>query len=95
MFLPDTAIYVAYEDHRWLDTAEAERNLMRAILKSAMDDMNKRGEALREARLFFLCEDESYLFSFHSICRHLALCPHTIRELIGVRPVDLKARMAA
>ena len=80
----DTAIYTAYDDHKELDLAEPERNLMRAILKSAMDDMTKKGEALRDAMLFFNNPDDSYLFSFKSICSHLDLCPLTIRFLVGL-----------
>ena len=80
----DTAIFTAYDDHKELDMAEPERNLMRAILKSAMDDMTKRGEALRDAMLFFNNPDDSYLFSFKSICSHLDLCPLTIRFLVGL-----------
>ena len=33
----DVAIYSAYDDYKSLDVAEAEKNLMRAILKSALD----------------------------------------------------------
>lgn len=96
MFTTDTAIYTAYDDHRAYDPAEAEKNLMRAVLKTAMDDISRRGEARRDARLFFNSNDDNYLFSFISICRHLCLCPHTIRELVGVRPMpSLTERMAA
>ena len=96
MYTTDTAIYTAYDDHRAYDPAESERNLMRAVLKSAMDDMTRRGEARRDARLFFTSDDDDYLLSFVSICRHLALCPHTIRELVGIRPtVSIADRMAA
>ncbi len=96
MLKTDTAIYTAYEDHRAFDPAESERNLMREILKTAMDDINRRGEARRDARLFFTSNDELYLFSFISICRHLNLCPQTIRDLVGVSPMpSLAERMAA
>lgn len=80
----DTAIYTAYDDYQHPDLAEPERNLMRAILKSAMDDMAKHGEGLKDALLFFNNPDDSYLFSFKSICYHLDLCPITIRFLIGL-----------
>ena len=80
----DIAIFTAYDDFCALDSAEAEKNLMRAILKSAMDDMGRTGEMHREAREFFMCPDDHYLFSFLSICHHLELCPHTIRWLLGI-----------
>lgn len=81
---PDTAIHTAYDDYQVWDSATPEKNLMRAILRSAMDDIKKRGEAYRDARRFFLSEEEQYLFSFISICYHLELCPKRLRRLLGV-----------
>ena len=81
---PDTAIYTAYDDHTPQDAADAEKNLMRAILTSAMQDIKKRGEAYRDARRYLSSGDDSYLYSFESICRHLDLCSATLRELCGV-----------
>jgi hypothetical protein len=80
----DTAIHTAYEDHQALDPAMPERNLMRAVLKTAMDDIRKSGELYRDARAFMLSSDESYLFSFMSICRHLNLCHLTILRVCGI-----------
>lgn len=91
---PDTAIYSAYDDFKGLDPSESEKNLMRAILKTAMEDMNRNGEARRDAKLFFISNEDIYLFSFISICHHLDLCPFTIRELVGVRVrPDVKHRV--
>ncbi len=95
MLTTDTAIYTAYDDHRDYDVAESERNLMRAVLKTAMDDITKRGEAYREARVFFSSEDDYYLFSFLSICRHLELCPRTIRAFVGVYPISAIRKLMA
>ena len=80
----DTAIYTAYDEYTGKDPAEPERNLMRAVLRSAMDDMRKRGEAYRDARRYFLSGDDLYLYSFMSICHHLKLCPKTIRTVVGL-----------
>jgi hypothetical protein len=80
----DTAIYTAYDDFQGIDSAEAEKNLMRAILKSAMDDIRKHGEAAREALHYFLSEEDYYLYSFLSVCRHLGLCHKTIRTVVGL-----------
>ena len=80
----DSAIYTAYDDHKQKDPAEAERNLMRAVLRSAMDDYRRRGEAHRDARRYFLSEYEQYLYSFLSVCHHLELCPKTIRTIVGL-----------
>lgn len=80
----ESAIYTAYDDHRQKDPAEAERNLMRAVLRTAMDDIRRRGEAHRDARRYFLSSDDHYLFSFLSVCTHLELCPRTIQTVVGL-----------
>jgi hypothetical protein len=91
----DTAVETAFDDHVQRDPAIAERNLMRAILRTAFEDIKKRGESYRLARQFFLSNDEFYLFSFKSICYHLNLCPHTIRNRLRlIRDSELE-RMAA
>ena len=82
---PDTVVvFTAFEDFSAPDSAEAERNLMRAILRSAMDDMRKRGEPYRDARRYLMSNDNYYLYSFMSVCQHLDLCPKTIRRLVGL-----------
>lgn len=80
----DTQIFVAYDDHISFDIAEAEKNLMRAILKSAMEDYRKKGEPYRDARRYLLAEGEEYLYSFLSVCHHLDLCPRTILRVLGI-----------
>lgn len=80
----DTAIYTAFDDHKPLDPAGPERHLMLAILRAAMEDMNRRGEPYRDARRYFLSNDEQYLFSFVSVCRHLNICVKTIRLMVGL-----------
>ena len=91
----DTAIFSAFEDHVSKDPAIGERNLMRAILRTAFEDLNKRGEPYRMARLFLLSEDVSYVYSFRSICSVLALCPHTIRTRLGLFKPSDSERLAA
>lgn len=80
----DTALYTAYDDFVQRDNAEAEHNLMRAILRGAMEDLHQRGDYARHARLFFLSNEDEYLFSFRSICSHLGLCPVTIRQKLSL-----------
>ena len=80
----ETAIYTAYDGYQIRDSAEAERNLMRAVLRSAMEDLRKSGEPYRDAKRYFLAADEQYLFSFRSVCSHLNLCPKTMLAVLGL-----------
>jgi len=89
----DTAIYTAFDDFEGFDSAEPERNLMRAILRGVLDDSRRTGEAYRDARQYLLSEDESYLYSFLSICHHLNLCSRTIRRVCGVVTRKERGRM--
>ena len=49
-----------------------------------MEDMRKQGEAYRDARRYFMSNDDFYVYSFLSICYHLDLCPRTIRTVLGL-----------
>ena len=80
----NTAIYVGFEECLPYDTATPERNLLRAILLTAMSDLKRQGESHREASEFFLSEDESYVFSFVSICNHLDVDPKQILLVTGL-----------
>ena len=80
----NVAIYVAYEDHEPLDPSVPEKNLLRAILFSAMSDMKKKGDSGRKATQYLLDPDEEYIFSFRSICNLLDLDPHTILFVVGL-----------
>lgn len=91
----DTPVFTAYEDFNPLDIAEPEKNLMRAVLKSAMEDVRKRGEPYRDARRYLMSNDELYLFSFLSVCYHLNLCPKTIRRVLGLLESSSNGRVAA
>jgi hypothetical protein len=91
----ESAVDTAFDDHVHSDPAEPEKNLMRAILRGAMEDMRKGGEPHRDARRFFLCDDDSYLYSFLSVCTHLNLCPLTIRRMVGLREGAVAESIAA
>lgn len=80
----DSAIYTAFDDYTHRDPAESERNLMRAILRGALEDIRKRGEPYRDARRYLMAREEAYLFSFESVCQHLNLCPKSIRFVLGL-----------
>lgn len=81
---PETAIFIAHDEYIPRDPSEAERNLMRAVLNSAIADIQKSGDAAREAQIFFKNDDEDYLFSFRNICTQLDLCPSTILSIVGL-----------
>lgn len=91
-------IFTAYEEFEGLDTAEPEKNLMRAILQTAMDDIRKRGEPYREARRYLMSNDRFYVYSFLNVCQHLDLCPRKIRKLLGLherRPMKFEGTVSA
>ncbi len=86
----ETAIFIAHEDFEKTDEAESERNLMRAILQAAMDDIRKKGDPQKEALKYFSCGDDAYIYSFLSICNQLELCPKTIKSILGVCQIESK-----
>lgn len=81
----DSAMFTAFEDYKNPDVSEPEKNLMRAILRSAMDDMQKDKAEKRKAQNYFLEDGDDYLYSFRSICNQLELCEQTILDLVGVK----------
>ncbi len=91
----DSAIYTAFDDFLGKDPAVAERNLMRAILRTAFEDIRKRGDAYRHARSYILSNDDRYIYSFRCICYHLNLCPLTIRSRLGLLKEHEMERLAA
>jgi hypothetical protein len=91
----DTALFVAFEELDPADTALAEKNLMRAIIRLAMSDMHRTGERYNDARRFFLSNDDRYVFSFFNICRTLKLCPRTVRVVVGIREARDIQKLAA
>jgi hypothetical protein len=83
--IASTAIYIAFEDYEAFDGSHPEKNLLRAVLLSAMNDLNKGGDAGRKAREYFLNADEDYLFSFNSVCSYLNVDPDKILYVTGLR----------
>lgn len=80
----ETAIFTAYDDFAPHDPAEPERNLLKAILETAMNDLHKDGRKSKEAFRFFLNPDEEYLFSFESICSYLNIPSKQILMFTGL-----------
>jgi len=80
----------------------AERALMVAILKRAVDDWNgvdmRGNESTSEAsqrikeevREWFLDESEDYLYSFENICAALAIPAKAIRTALQITPAKSK-----
>jgi len=81
----NTAIYIAYEEAVPFDPAVPEKNLLRAVLLSAMLDLKKSGDAGRRAIEYFLSPDQDYLFSFSSICNFLNVDTDKILSVTGLK----------
>lgn len=86
----NTAIYVAFDEVEPHDTALPEKNLLRAILLTAMADLKKPGEPSRRALEYFLSPDDEYIFSFHSVCNLLDLDADRILIVSGLRKSALE-----
>ena len=81
----NTAIYVAYEEAVPFDPAAPEKNLLRAVLLSAMLDLKKQGDPRRKALEYFLSPDEDYVFSFASVCSFLNVDQDKILSVTGLK----------
>ena len=74
--------------------------LMRAIILRAVEDYNTPGELRTEAINYMFGdgedEDDEYIFSFSSICRHLGLDPGKTRHAImnATRRISTRRRAA-
>ncbi len=85
----NTAIYVAFEELEPFDPSKPEKNLLRAVLASAMNDLRQTGDVGRKAHEYFLSRDERYIFSFRSVCNFLDLDPKTMLWVVGLREDSL------
>ena len=81
----DTKIYVAHEDAVPFDFAAPEKNLLRAVLTAAMDDLRKSGDTAKKAVEYFLSSEEQYIFSFRGICFQLGMDPDQVLILTGIK----------
>ncbi len=80
----NTAIYVAYDDAQPFDGSVPEKNLLLAILQTALSDLRKPGDAGRRAIEYFLSPEDDYVFSFQSICDYLSIDPKRILMVTGL-----------
>ena len=81
----NTAIYIAYDEFEPIDIAAPEKNLLKAILLTAMADLKKKGVVGRKAMEYFLSPEDDYLFSFRSVCAFLDVDPNKILCVMGLR----------
>jgi hypothetical protein len=82
--LKDTAIYVAYEDLEPTDAAVAEKDLLRAVLLTAMRDIQRNGDHSKKAREYFLSLEDKHLFSFRSVCDLLDIDRSRVLQIVGL-----------
>lgn len=80
-----TVILAAYEEEAG-DPIRPEKNLLLAILVSAMNDLKNKGRVGRQAQEFFLNDDQEYIFSFRAICEQLEVSPDKILMVTGINP---------
>lgn len=80
----DIALFTAYEDAEPFDPAGPEKNLLLAVLTSALSDLKQDGQPARRATEFFLSSDEDYIFSFRGICSYLDIDPGKVLMIAGL-----------
>lgn len=80
----DVAVFSAFEDVIPWDPANPEKNLLRAMLLTAMNDIKKKGKVSELAQEYFLNEDDSYPFSFLSVCNILGIDAVSILRTVGL-----------
>ena len=80
----ETVIFNIDDDLHPSDGVSSERDLLKAVLFSAIGDLDKDGYIAKEAQRFFLNPDSEYLFSFRSICEYLRIPPEQVLESAGL-----------
>lgn len=91
----NTAIFVAYEEEGEPDSAVPEKNLLRAVLLNAMNDLRKDGASAHKAMEYFLNPEEEYIFSFRSVCNHLNIDFKRVLKAAGVYQRKAETRETA
>lgn len=76
--------YKGFEELEPHDPSVPEKELLRAILVTALNDIKKMGDDKRKATEFFLSPDDDYVFSFLSICDYLRLDARRILVVAGL-----------
>lgn len=61
-----------------------EKQLLGAILMSAIRDIKTRGVKAKQAETYFLRSDDEHIFSFKSICEFLELDQKKVLQITGL-----------
>ena len=77
--------FKGFEEFEPFDFATPEKELLRAILVGALNDIKKKGHEKRKATEFFLSPEDDYIFSFLSICDFLRVSPNKILTVAGLK----------
>jgi hypothetical protein len=81
----ETVIYTLDQDLEPFDTARPEKDLLRAILLSALADVERGGIEARRALDYFNNPADNYIFSFKSICNHLDMPQSAVMDEVKRR----------
>jgi hypothetical protein len=66
------------------DTIGPEKELMLSIIRTAIEDLDKKDSLRRSAIEYFKSQDSDYLFSFQNICLFLNVSPSKLRDKLGI-----------
>lgn len=77
-------MFTAYEDIIPWDASTPEKNLLRAMLITAMADYKKKGKVQRLAHEYFTNPNDTYPFSFRAVCRYLDVDAEEILRTVGL-----------
>lgn len=80
----NVVVHTAYDEQDSVDPSRPEKDLLRAILLSAISDLRKSGAVGRKAHEYFLSQEDDYLFSFRSVCGFLSIDPKSVLILTGL-----------
>ncbi len=80
----ETQILIAYEDFEPEDFSRPEKNLLLAVLLTAMTDLKVAGDSRHRAIEYFLHPEDDYIFSFRGVCNHLQVDPVRILRFTGL-----------
>ncbi len=86
----EVAIYQAFEEFPPVDVSAPEKNLLRALLVTAMADVKKKGQVRKKALEYFFSGDQQYPFSFLQVCDYLEIDPKSV--LAKVRKLESSSR---